>query len=151
MLDAESEVQRTLSEPYSHGSPLQMVANNMVQSSANAPDTMFIQTISSELLTFLTALPQLEAGGQTASSDVTTGLHISKEDEELVTCLINSLEQTKLSTEMSPTKSTCSWSVPCDSYLICSQTSISEPTLSTSNNQYFCPVSGIQTVPAPGT
>ena len=164
MLDAESEVKRTMSEePYSHGSPLQMVPNNAVQSCADAPDTMLMETVtsvSSELLPFLTALAQSEAGGQTTSSDVTTGLHIPKEDEELlVTLLINSLEQAKSCTEIGPTKSTSSWHVPCDSYPISSQTSISEPTLTpftaasltTSDSQYFCPVSGIQAVPAPGT
>ena len=137
-----------------------MVPNDAVQSSTEASDTFLMETVTSvsnELLPFLTALAQSEAGGHTASVDVAGGLVIPKEDEELlVTLLVNSLEQTKSSGEVGPPKSISSWPVASDVYSTCSQTSNSGQTLTpftrapltTSGSQYFSPVTCNQAVPA---
>jgi len=146
-------------EQYSHGSPLQMVPNVAIQSSADAPDTTLMETVtsvSSELLPFLAALAQSEAGGQTMATEITAGLNIPKEDEELlVTLLINTLEQAK--SDVGPPRSTSLWSVPSETYPTFSQTTSTGPTLTpfsrasltTSGSQYFSPDSGNQAVPAP--
>ena len=157
-VDADGEVQRMASEElYSRDSPLQIVPNDAVQNYTEGPDNVLIEavtSVSSELLPLLTALAQSDAGGQTTTTEITTGLNIPKEDEELlVNLLINSLEQAKSSAEVGPPKSTSSWSVPCDAYPMCSPTSTSVQTftrvpLTTSGGQYFSPVSGNQAVPA---
>ena len=159
--DAESKLERMVSEePFSRDSPMQMVPNDAVQSYTESPDNMLIETsMSSELLPLLTALAHSEAGGQTTTADITAGLNIPKEDEELlVNLLINTLEQARSSAEVATTtpKSTGSWSVPCDTYPLCSPTStvvqtltpFTTASLTTSGGQYFSPVSGIQAVPA---
>jgi len=157
--DVYGEDDKTVSEErYSHDSPMQMVPNNAVQSSGDAADTTLMDTVtsvSSELLPFLAALAQSEAGGaQTAATDVSAA-----DEELLVTLLINSLEQARSSAEVgAPAKSTSSWSAaPSDAYPMCSQTSSSGQTLTqftrasvtTSDNHYFSPVSVNQAAAVP--
>ena len=149
--DADSEIERMASEDlYSHDSPLQMVPNDAVHSYTKAPDmlTETVTSASNDLLPLLTALAQSEAGGQTTSTDITAGLNIPKEEEELlVNLLINTLEQAK----SSAMKSSSSWTVPADTYTMCSQQSnnVSFTPLTTSGGQYFSPIGVNQAVPAP--
>jgi len=158
MLDADSEDKKSMFEELcGHDSPLQMVPNEAVQSCGETPDSSVMEAVasaSSDLLPLLTAL-QSEAGAATTAMDAANGLNIPKEEEELlVTLLINSLEQAKSNIEVAAAKSSSAWSMPCEVYPMCSQTSSCGQTLdagartslTTSGAQYFSPVSGNQAV-----
>lgn len=158
MLDAQREDE----EPYSRDSPLQTVPNDAVQSSTLSDTALMdaVTTVSSELLPFLTALAQSEAGGQAiTTTDVTTGLTIPKDEEDLlVTFIINSLEQAKSSAEVVPPRSTSAWSVSCDTYPpLCSETTgcsqvptpVTRTSLTPSGGLYFSPGSGDSHLVAP--